>query len=408
MPRKVTHPQNPDVDLLAGAFYADDPHTHWTWMRTYAPAYFDEGNQVWALAGYDEVLTASKQPTLFSNSRSIRPNSPRVSDNMIDKDDPEHMARRMLVSRGFTPKRVRERREHIQALCDDIIDRVCERGSCDFVWDIAAPLPLHLIGDMLGFDRSMFPTLLEWSDDMLRALTSNPSPEQLERTLLAGLGFREYQMGVIADRRSKPMSEDLMSILCHSEIDGEPLHDEALVMEALLLLIGGDETTRHVISGGMHALIEHPDQRARIASGEVPIGTAIEELLRWVTPIKNMNRTAMDDIDIAGQTIAAGDSVLLMYPSANRDETVFDDPFVFDVGRTPNPHLAFGFGTHHCLGFSLAKLELDVMFRTLFDRLPDLELVPGAELPVRPANFVSGFESMKVRFTPTPKRAVVS
>ena len=401
MARSVTHDQRSGVDLLAGSFYANDPHPHWQWMRENAPAYFDESSGVWGLTGYDEVLGASKDPARFSNAKSIRPLAQNVSDNMIDKDDPEHKARRMLVNRGFTPKRVRDKTVEIKKICNQIIDGVCESGEADFVWDIAAPLPLLLIGDMLGFDRSMSDQLLEWSDDLLRSLSKDASPEQLEKSMMAALGFREYQMDVIADRRSKPPQEDLVSILCHGEVDGAKLDDEALVMEALLILIGGDETTRHVISGGMLALIENPDQRARLMSGEVPIETGIEEMLRWVTPIKNMNRTATCDIDIAGQTIGEGDSVLLFYPSANRDTAYFDDPHRFDVSRTPNHHLAFGFGTHFCLGSALARLELEVMFETLFERLPDIELAPGAELPMRPANFVVGLEAMPVVFTPT-------
>ncbi len=403
MGRIYTHEQRSDIDLLNGSFYANDPHSSWTWMRENAPAYFDESNQVWALTGYDEVLAAAKDPARFSNANGIRPHSSGPADNMIDKDDPEHKARRMLVNRGFTPGRVRDKRDHIATICHEIIDRVCEKGSCDFVWDIAAPLPLLLIGDMLGFDRQMADQLLEWSDDMLRSLTNQPTEEQLTKTMLAAIGFREYQMGVIADRRGREQTDDLVSILCHAEIDGQKLDDEALVMEALLILIGGDETTRHVISGGMHALLENPDQHELLTSGEVTLETGVEEMLRWVTPIKNMNRTARTDIEVAGQTIAEGDQVLLMYPSANRDSAHFDDPFRFDVARTPNHHIAFGFGTHFCLGSALARLELQVMFETLFERLPDIALVPDAELPIRPANFVVGFEAMPVTFTPTEK-----
>lgn len=401
MPRSFNHVTNDDIDLLSGDFYADDPHSAWTWMRNNAPVYFDEKNGVWGLASYDHVLAASRDPGAFSNAAGIRPGLSGPSDNMIDKDDPEHKARRSLVNRGFTPGRIRDKTEGIRQICDEILDKICEQGSCDFVWDVAAPLPLLLIGDMLGFDRSMSDQLLTWSDDLLRGLRVNPSEEQVTAQLMAALGFREYQMGVIADRRAKPPQEDLVSILCHAEIDGEKLDDEALVMEALLILIGGDETTRHVISGGMLALLENPDQHQRLRTGEVDLDTAVEEMLRWVTPIKNMNRTATRDIELGGQIIGEGDQVLLLYPSANRDEEHFDAPFDFDLGREPNHHLAFGFGSHFCLGNALARLELKVMFETLLERLPDLRLADDAQLPVRPANFVSGLESMPVVFTPT-------
>lgn len=413
MSRHNSHDTNPAIDLLSGEFYAGDPHAAWTWMRENAPVYFDESNGVWGLAAYDDVLHASKTPSSFSSAQGIRPYQAQPTDNMIDKDDPAHKARRSLVNRGFTPGRIRDKTDEIQRMCDEIIDRVCERGECDFVWDIAAPLPLFLIGDMLGFDRKMSDQLLEWSDDLLRGLVRDPSEEQVTKQLMAALGFREYQMEVIADRRSRSPQEDLVSVLCHAEIDGQRLDDEALVMEALLILIGGDETTRHVISGGMLALLKNPDQHARLTSGEVDLAAGIEEMLRWVTPIKNMNRTATHDIEIGGQTIAEGDPVLLLYPSANRDSAYFEDPFSFDVGRDPNHHLAFGFGSHFCLGNALARLELTVMFSTLFKRLPDLRLADspanhdgsdvGAHLPVRPANFVSGLESMPVTFTPTER-----
>ncbi len=398
MTRIVNHNQHPDIDLLDGTFYAGDPHAGWTWMRQNAPAYYDEKNNVWALAGYDEVLAAAKDSATFSNASGIRPHSANPVDSMIDKDDPEHKARRMLVNRGFTPRRVRDKEDSIRQMCNEIVDKVIDQGQCDFVWDIAAWLPLLLIGDMLGFEREMAPELLEWSDDMLRGLTTNPSPEQLEKTMMAGIGFREYQLSVIADRKSKPLQEDLVSILVHGDIAGEPLDEEALVMESLLILIGGDEPPRHVISGGMLALLENPDQRAKLMSGEVPLEVGIEEMLRWVTPIKNMNRTATRDIEIGGATIAEGGQILLMYPSANRDEKYFDDPFAFDVERDNKHHIAFGFGTHFCLGSALARLELLVMFETLFERMPNIELAPNAELPIRPANFVVGLEGMPVVF----------
>jgi cytochrome P450 family 142 subfamily A polypeptide 1 len=190
-------------------------------------------------------------------------------------------------------------------------------------------------------------------------------------------------------------------VLVHAEIDSQRLDDEALVHESLLILVGGDETTRHVITEGMEALIRHPEQRARLVRDPAKIPVAIEEMLRWVTPIKNMNRTATRDTTLRGQKIREGDKLLLLYPSANRDERVFANPDVFDVERSPNDHVAFGgYGTHFCLGASLARLELRVMFEELLRRLPDLELAANAELPLRPNNFIAGIESMPVVFAP--------
>jgi cytochrome P450 family 142 subfamily A polypeptide 1 len=321
---------------------------------------------------------------------------------MISMDDPMHTRRRRLVYSGFTPKRVREKEPTIRRICTQIIDKVAERGECDFVWDIAAPLPLLLIADMLGFPEDAYDDLLRWSDDLMRGTDVNADEEAGRHAMQASIGFRELQLGVIADRRAKPPQDDLISVLCHAEIDGEKLDDESLVMETLLILIGGDETSRHVISHGMLTLMDHPDQRAILTGAdEETMATGVEELLRWVTPIKNMSRTVARDVEFGGQQLHAEDQVILLYPSANRDEDVFDDPYRFDVRRTPNPHLAFGFGTHFCLGASLARLELQVMFDEVLRRLPDLELATDEPLEFRPSNFIVGPESMPVRFTPT-------
>jgi cytochrome P450 family 142 subfamily A polypeptide 1 len=322
---------------------------------------------------------------------------------MVSMDNPEHQRRRSLVNRGFTPRRVGDKEPVIRAICTEIIDRVCERGACDFVWDVAAPLPLLLIADMLGFERDAYDDLLRWSDDLIRGTTAGDEAA-LTKAMEASLAFREYQMGVIADRRARPAQEDLVSTLCHAEIDGERLDDESIVQETLLILIGGDETTRHVISCGMLALLDNPDQRALLAGSPAAIETGVEELLRWVSPIKNMSRTAMRDVEVRGQQLHAGDQLILLYPSANRDDEVFDEPDRLDVTREPNPHLAFGFGPHFCLGAALARLELKVMFSELLERLPDLGLTNDEPLPFRSSNFIVGPEAMPVRFTPAAPR----
>jgi len=289
----------------------------------------------------------------------------------------------------------------VRRACDRIIDVVCERGECDLVTDVAAWLPMIMIGDALGVAPADRAQLLAWSDALLSALTGRP--EDMEA---AGVAFGEYTafaMATIADRRESP-ADDLMSILVHAEIDGERLTDDEVLFDSILILIGGDETTRHVISGGMYQLLSDPDQRARLAADRSLLPGAVEEMLRWVSPIKNMNRTATRDVELGGQVIGEGDPVLLLYPSANRDEDVFDDPFRFDIERSPNDHVAFGFGTHFCMGASLARMELACMVDHLLRRLPDLELVTPDEPAFRPANFVSGYESLPVRFTPVAPR----
>jgi cytochrome P450 family 142 subfamily A polypeptide 1 len=388
-----------EFDLLDGRWYASQPYDDWAWMREHAPAYWDARNQVWAFTRYADVLAIEKDPATFSSHRAPRPHGHHLP-MMISMDEPEHSRRRKLVSRGFTPRRVRDHEATIRRICTGIVDRVAPKGECDFVWDIAAPLPLLLIADMLGFPPESYDDLLRWSDDLIRATTIDPTPEVAQAGMEAMVEFREFQLGVIADRRAKPPADDLVSILCYAEIDGERLDDESIINESLLILIGGDETSRHVMTDGMLALLAHPDQYAILRDDSSAIEVGVEELLRWVSPIKNMSRTVTRETERHGQTMHEGDQVILMYPSANRDATVFDDPDRFDVRRDPNPHLAFGFGPHFCMGASLARLELKVMFSELLQRLPDLHLA-GDPLPRRTSNFISGPEAMPVAFTPS-------
>ena len=388
-----------EIDLLDGGWYASQPFDDWAWMREQAPAYHDATNKVWALTRHSDVLGAEKDPKTFSSYLAPRPHGMHLP-MMISMDDPEHGKRRKLVSRGFTPKRVRNHESTIRRICTGIIDAVAAKGECDFVWDIAAPLPLLLIADLLGFPPESYDDLLRWSDDLIRGTIPDPPQDVAEAALEAMLGFREFQLGIIADRRSKPLQDDLVSILCHADVDGERLDDESIIQESLLILIGGDETSRHVITDGMLTLLDHPDQLAILRDDPSVMETGVEELLRWVSPIKNMSRTVTRDIGMHDQTLREGDQVILMYPSANRDETVFSEPNRFDVRRDPNPHLAFGFGPHFCMGASLARVELRVMFAEVLRRLPDLHLA-GDPLPRRSSNFISGPETMPVAFSPT-------
>jgi len=388
------------INLLAGEFYAGDPHPAFTWMRKNAPVYYDEGGKVWGISRHADVLRLSKDSETFSNAEGMRPDSDPTA-SMINLDDPEHKRRRNLVNKGFTPKRVAEQEDKLRGVCRELIERVAPHGRCEFVMQVAAHLPMITIGDMLGVEPEDRDTLLRWSDDMLLGTDVHADPQTMEN---AGQAFEEfivYNQRVIADRRAKPIQNDLISVLVHSEIDGESLTDEELTQESLLILIGGDETTRHVITGGLEQLLLHPDQKRKLVEDPSKIPTAVEEMLRWVSPIQNMARTATSDTELHGEKISKGDKLLLLYPSANRDEDIFDDPFRFDVERRPNDHLAFGgYGAHFCLGASLARLELKVMFEELLAAFPDIAFENEAPLPRRPSNFITGIESMPVRFAP--------
>jgi cytochrome P450 family 142 subfamily A polypeptide 1 len=384
---------------LDGFFYARDPHRHFRWMRVHAPVFWDANDRVWGIALHEDVMAISKDPVTFCSRHSSRPDAPAIP-SMINLDDPDHKRRRTLVNKGFTPRRVQDHEPKIRALCNQLIDRVAPRGACDFVRDIAAPLPMIVIGDMLGVEPADRDMLLHWSDDLIAATSMTAPPEVLARAQRAFEEYADYNRRVVADRRLNPR-DDLMSVIVHAEIDGERLDDEEILQEGLLLLVGGDETTRHVISGGMEQLIRHPAQRRLLVDEPARMPTAVEEMLRWVTPIQNMNRTATRSVELRGQTIGEGDKVLLLYPSANRDERVFERPDAFDVRRDPNPHVAFGgYGAHFCLGASLARLELRVMFEEVLRRLPDLELASDEALPLRPSNFIVGIEAMPVVFPP--------
>lgn len=388
----------PDVDLTDGTFYAGDSRSVYRWMRENEPVFRDR-NGLAAASTYQAVIEAERNPELFSNAGGIRPDQPGV-EMMIEMDDPQHLLRRKLVNSGFTRKRVKDLESKIVSLCDTLIDAVCERGECDFVWDLAAPLPMAVIGDMLGVrptEREMF---LRWSDDLVSSLSSTAAQEDMQVTMDAFAAYSEYMMGMITERKEDP-TDDLVSVLVHAEVEGSRLEDHQIVTEVLLLLIGGDETTRHTLSGGTRQLLRHPEQHRRLANDLGLLPNAIEEMLRWTAPVKNMARTVTAGAEFHGTALHEGEKIILLFESANFDEKVFGDPESFDIGRYPNNHLSFGFGTHFCLGNQLARLELSIMQTRLLQRLPDMRLASDAELPLRPANFVSGLEKMPVAFTPS-------
>jgi cytochrome P450 family 142 subfamily A polypeptide 1 len=298
---------------------------------------------------------------------------------------------------------VKEKEPSIAKLCDTLIDAVCERGECDFVRDIAAPLPMAVIGDMLGVlpqERSM---LLKWSDDLVCGLSSHIDPESevAQSVMNAFAAYTAFTMDIITKRRAEP-TDDLFSILVNAEVEGQRMSDDEIVMETLLILIGGDETTRHTLSGGTEQLVRHRDQWDALVRDPSLLPGAIEEMLRWTSPVKNMCRILTADTEFHGTSLREGEKIMLLFESGNFDESTFEDPDNFDIRRNPNSHMAFGFGTHFCLGNQLARLELSMMTERVLKRLPDLRLADDdSSLPLRPANFVSGLEAMPVVFTPS-------
>ncbi|MEM7412308.1 MAG: cytochrome P450 [Myxococcota bacterium] len=391
--RTPEHPTRPEIRLLDPAFYAD-PHPHFRWMREHAPVYWDDATGIWGLARYAEVMAVSKDWKTFGSGKGSRPDSSVPS--MINFDPPEHNLRRRIVSAGFTPRRVADHEPFLRRKVGELFDAVADQGRCDFVRDIATPLPMYMIGELMGLPEADHEQLLHWSD--LFATGGDEVRAELPEAVLA---YAEYIKRAIAERRGGS-GEDLVSLVVHAEIDGRKLAEDDLIFETMLVLVGGDETTRHVISGGLEALLRSPEQLAALRDDRSLLPGAIEEMLRWVTPIQNMNRTASRDVELGGQAIREGDRLLLLYPSANRDARVFPEPDRFDIRRTPNDHVAFGgFGRHHCLGAQLARLELRVVFDELLDRWTEVALeAPDTPLPRRRGNFVLGFEAMPVRFRP--------
>lgn len=396
-PAGATHPDEHDLDLLDGALYAGDPEPTYAWLRANAPVYWDATNHLWGVSRYADIVAVEKDPVTFTSSQGFRPNIPGDT-SMIGLDDPLHTTRRRLVSRRFTPRAAGGYESDVRRVVTELIDAVADRGECEVVHDLAAPLPAMMIGWLLGFDDDEWPKLKHWSETTIPA---GGGPRYLnDEVLLAAAEFHAAASQLAVLKRGRP-GDDCMTVWTTAEVDGAPLTDDDIVSEALLLLDGGAETTRNVIAAGIFLLSRHPDQRQLLIDDPSRIPTAVEELIRYVTPILNMRRTATRDVELQGQLIREGDEVLLMYSSGNRDEAVFDDPQRFDVTRSPNNHIAFGFGTHFCLGASLARLELRVFFEELLRRLPDISPAPGITTPeIVPGAFVRGIRALPAVFTP--------
>src|SRR6516225_280492 len=288
-----------DIDLTDGHFYADGRRAReaYRWMRANEPVFRDRNGLAGATT-YQAILDAERNPELFSSTGGIRPDQPGMP-YMIDMDDPAHLLRRKLVNDGFTRKRVKDKEASIHALCDTLIDAVCERGECDFVRDLAAPLPMAVIGDMLGVRPEQREMFLKWSDDLVAFLSSHVSQDDFQVTMDAFAAYNEFTRDTIARRREEP-TDDLVSVLIHSEVDGERLTDDEIVMETLLILIGGDETTRHTLSGGTEQLLRHADQHERLVDDLGLLPNAVEEMLRWTSPVKNMCRMLTADTEFHG------------------------------------------------------------------------------------------------------------
>jgi cholest-4-en-3-one 26-monooxygenase len=397
-----------DVNLLDGELYAGDPLPTYRRLRDEAPVYRDAHNDLWGISRHQDVVDIEKDAARYSSSQGSRPRI--VGDvSSINNDDPLHQNKRRLVARRFTPRSVKQHEDDVRAIVVELLDRVAPAGACEVVHDLAAPLPSRVICEMLGFPASLAPSCQRWSEVTMLSGGTYPKdgtePEASEATMNAVLEFAGAALETLAARRREPR-DDLLSVWAHRDVefpDGttRPMNDDEIVHEALLLLDGGAETTRTVIGTMCLELIRHPDQRARLAADPAILAeTGVDEFIRWVSPILNMRRTATEDHELHGERIRSGDELLLMYSSANRDERAFDDADTLDVTRRHNHHVAFGFGTHFCLGASLARLEIRVFFEELLARLGPLRLAPGAAPRKVPSAFACAYDTIPVEFDP--------
>jgi len=391
------------IRLLSPSFYAGDPHPAYAWLRDHAPLHYDEAGRVWGVSRFDDVIAFEKATDLYSSAQGSRPRTP-ADPSMINRDDPQHNDMRRVISARFTPRAVRRHERAVRARVTQLIDRVAREGKAEVVEDLAAPLPAMVINDWLGFPESNWTNAKRWAEVTMLAGGQHDANGDMDFFGVEGAqrALEEFSATVIevaAKRRASPR-DDLLSVWAHAEVGGRRMTDADIISEALLVLNGGAETTRAVIAATVVNLARNPRERAKLIANPGGMATAVEEFIRYVTPINNMRRTVVRTHERDGRTLEQGDEILLLYGAANRDPRRFPRPDEFDVERRPNQHLAFGFGTHFCLGASVARLEIRVMFEELLRRIPDFELAPGAELRFVPSVFTRAFEAVPIEFTP--------
>ncbi|MFN8628594.1 MAG: cytochrome P450 [Candidatus Binatia bacterium] len=408
-----------NLDLLDPALYQGDPHPTFAWLRQHEPVCWDARHGVWLVTKYADVAYVSKNHEIFCSGQGIRPNSNRKA-GLITMDEPRHSEMRRLVNRGFTPRMVSRLEPHMREIVTECIDGVAALGACDFVPTLAVPLPMLVIAELLGVrteDRERFRV---WSDAIAAQDGQPDGSVPVLEAQQAVAEYAAYLTDIIEDRRRNPC-DDLISVLTHAfdegrlsadltqmasgEADYTQMANDELLGMLVLLLAAGNETTRNALSGGILALSQHVAEYDKLRAHPELLPSAIEEILRWSTPVINFRRTATRDTELGGQRIREGDQVVIFYSSANRDEDVFADADRFRIERSPNEHLAFGIGNHFCLGANLARLEMRVMFEELLRRVPDIRLAPGATPVYTHSAVLRSVESLPVVFTPERQAA---
>ncbi|WP_374157374.1 cytochrome P450 [Mycobacterium sp. G7A2] len=393
--------------------YADETRLHaaMTHLRAHAPvSWVDvEGYRpFWAITKHADIMAIERDDAVFTNSpRPVLTTAEGDAQQaamgvstLIHMDDPQHRKIRSIGADWFRPKAMRALKVRVDELARDFVDQMFRRGGeCDFVQEVAVNFPLYVIMSLLGIPESDFTRMLTYTQELFGSDdTELQRGVTMEERGLALFDMFTYFNEITAARRAQP-TDDLASAIANARIDGEPLSDIDTVSYYLIVATAGHDTTSATISGGLHALIEHPDQLHRLQREPALLPLAVEEMIRWVTPVKEFMRTARQDTVVRGVPIAAGESVLLSYPSGNRDEDVFTDPFTFDVGRDPNKHVAFGYGVHFCLGAALARMEITSFYAELLPRLTSVELAGTAEHTA--TIFVGGLKHLPIRYALT-------
>ncbi|HML00490.1 MAG TPA: cytochrome P450 [Acidimicrobiales bacterium] len=407
------------IDILDPDFYRD-PYPGYSWLRQYSPVHRDEKNDLWVLSRHEEVSYVSMHPDLFCSGQGIRPVQ-SFHFSLIGLDGEDHSRQRRLINKGFSPRMIREMEPRVRAVVTEVLDRVAHQGHCDFVSDIAVPIPLVVIAELMGLpvdDRERF---WHWSDRMMAAEgRSDPGDPVLQDAGVAFSEYISYFTAMVEERRARyqevkqakerrrtppPLGTDLISTLVGAAEEGvlsqsQELSQDEFTMFLVIVLVAGNETTRNAISGAMDAFSRFPDQWRHLVAYPELFATMPDEVCRFVSPVISFMRTATTDTEVGGQAIRQGDRLLMLYQSANRDGDVFENPDELRIDRSPNPQLAFGIGPHVCLGINLARLEIRVTFEEIVRRLPDTHVSPGFTPRYSPHTLVRALESLPVQFTP--------
>lgn len=403
-----------DVDFLDAAAWDGAMPERWRWLHAHDPLHWSERSGVWVVTKYEDVVAISKDQERFTSAEGVRPGRD-VKIGLIDEAEPRHGQLRSLMNKGFTPRMVRKLEVDFAAMTTAVLDRVAPRGECDFVADVAVPLPLFMIASMIGIRAEDYHRFHAWSDAMIASDGNYHDAEVMARATTAFAEYSAYVTEIIEERRRQPQ-DDLVTILAGADARGDlrrfdrvramggeteeqlALANNELLLLLVILLVAGNETTRNGMSGGMQLLIEHPEQRARLVADPAGVPAAVEEMLRLVSPVVSFGRTVTRDTTLRGRRLRAGQQVLLLYGAANRDPDVFEDPDAFRIDRGA-PHVAFGIGPHFCLGANLARMEMRVLFEHVLRRLPDATYAGGGPR-FGPSALVRSCTEMRVRFTP--------